>query len=144
MPVVCPAPAFGAPMTHKAKIDWWIAVALALGVVAPLAGYGLSITIPLFLAVGICGYPQVYQTTEDGLIVRAGLLRRVIPYDAITFVGPSDDGGRGFTRNRVIVQYGTNAGVVISPADYRAFLEDMAARARHLTRRGQDLVLAFA
>jgi hypothetical protein len=128
-------------MTHKAKIDWWIAVALALGVVAPLAGYGLSITIPLFLAVGICGYPQVYQTAEDGLIVRAGLIRRVIPYDAITFVGPSDD---GFGFNRVSVRYGANAGVVISPADYRAFLEDMAARARHLTRRGQDLVLAFA
>ena len=49
-------------MTHKAKIDWWIAAALALGIVAPLLKATL-VTIPLFLAVGICGYPQYYQTT---------------------------------------------------------------------------------
>jgi hypothetical protein len=123
-------------MTHKAKIDWWIAAALALGVAAPLAVGGLWITIPLFLGVGICGYPQCYQTTETGLVIRAGLIRRVIPYDAITFVGPS--GGR------VSVRYGMNAGMAIVPSDYRAFREDVAAHARHLARRGQDLVSAFA
>jgi hypothetical protein len=129
-------------MTHKAKIDWWIATALALGVFAPLAGGKLWITIPLFLAVGICGYPQYYQTAENGLIIRAGLVRRVIPYDAITFVGPSDAGG--FVFERVSVRFGACGGVLIAPADYRAFLEDMAAHAKHLTRRGRDLVLAFA
>jgi hypothetical protein len=123
-------------MTHKAKIDWWIAVSLALGILAPLAGTELWITIPLFLAVGICGYPQSYQTAEEGLIIRAGLIRRVIPYDAITFVGLSD--------GRVSIRYGTNAGIAISPADSRAFLEDMASRARHLTRRGQNLAPALA
>jgi hypothetical protein len=140
------APALGALMTHKAKIDWWIATALALGVLAPLAGAKLWITIPLFLAVGICGYPQYYQTSEHGLIIRAGLIRRVIPYNAITFVGPSGEGSFSFafSLDRVAVRYGTNAGVLIAPADYRAFLEDMAGRAKHLTRRGRDLVLAFA
>jgi hypothetical protein len=113
-------------MTHKAKIDWWIAAALALGVFAPLAGGELWITIPLFLAVGICGYPQYYQTAEEGLVIRAGLLRRVIPYNAITFVGPGDEGS-------LSVRYGTNAGVRISPANSHAFLEDMATRATHLT-----------
>jgi hypothetical protein len=133
-------------MTHKAKIDWWIAAALALGVLAPLAGGKLWITIPLFLAVGICGYPQYYQTAEKGLIIRAGLIRRTIPYNAITFVGPSDEGSFSFalSLDRVSVRYGTSAGVLIAPADYHAFLEDVAARATHLTRRGQDLVLAFA
>ena len=133
-------------MTHKAKIDWWIAAALALGVLAPLAGGKLWITIPLFLAVGICGFPQDYQTAEKGLIIRAGLVRRVIPYEAITFVGPSDEGSFSFalSLDRVSVRYGTNAGVLIAPADYRAFLADMATRATHLTRRGQDLVMAFA
>jgi hypothetical protein len=131
-------------MTHKAKIDWWIAAALALGVFAPLAGCQLWITIPLFLSVGICGYPQVYQTTKEGLVIRAGLTRRMIPYHAITFVGPSDEGSFSFAFGRVSIRYGANAGVLIAPADYRAFLEDLAVRAPHLTRRGQDLVLAFA
>jgi hypothetical protein len=109
-------------MTHKAKVDWWIAAALLLGIAAPLAGGGLWMTIPLFLAVGICGYPQYYQTTETGLVVRAGLIRREIPYDAISAVEP--EGGR------VRVQYGANAGLDLVPADSRAFLEDVAAHAK--------------
>jgi hypothetical protein len=129
-------------MTHKAKIDWWIAAALALAIFAPLIGCKLWITIPLFLGVGICGYPQAYRTTEKGLIVRAGLIERVIPYEAVTFVGPSDDGGFAF--EHVAVRYGANGSVVIAPADYRAFLDDMAAHAKHLTRRGRDLALALA
>ena len=84
-------------------------------------------TIPLFLAVGICGYPQYYQTTETRLVVRAGLIRREIPYDAITEVEPED--------GRVRVQYGPNAGVVLVPADYRAFLEDVGNHAETASLR---------
>jgi len=128
-------------MTHKAKIDWWIAAALGVGICAPLVGDKLWITVPLFLGVGICGYPQAYQTSEVGLIVRAGLLRRVIPYDAITFVGPTGVSDSRF--GRVSVRYG-RAEVVIVPADYDAFLDDMAARCRGLARRGEVLAAAFA
>ena len=134
------------PATNKAKIDWWIAAALLLAVVAPLAGGKLWITIPLFLAVGICGYPQYYQTTDAGLLIRAGLVRRVIPYEAITFIGPSEEGSFSFafSLDRVSVRYGSNAGLLIAPADYRAFVADMAARAPQLTRRGSDLYRAYA
>jgi hypothetical protein len=131
-------------MTHKAKIDWWIAAALGLGVVAPFAGFGLWITIPLFLAVGICGYPQHYETTADGLVIHAGLVRKTIPYEAITFIGPSEEGSFSFalSLDRVSIRYGAHAGVLIAPADYHAFLSDMAHRVPQLTRRGHDM-LAF-
>jgi hypothetical protein len=133
-------------VTHKAKIDWWIAAALVIGILSPLAGCKLWITVPLFLAVGICGYPQHYRTADEGLIIHAGLIRKTIPYEAITFVGPSDEGSFSFalSLDRVAVRYGPNAGVLIAPADYGAFVADMAARAPHLTRRGQDLILAYA
>jgi hypothetical protein len=133
-------------MTHKAKIDWWIAAALALGVFAPLAFGNLWITMPLFLAVGICGYPQHYRTAAEGLEISSGLIRRTVPYQAITFVGPSEEGGSGFplSPERVGIRYGMNAGVLLSPEDTRAFIADIAARAPQLTRRGQDLVLACA
>ena len=133
-------------MIHKAKIDWWIAAALILGVIAPLAGGKLWITIPLFLAVGICGYPQYYETTETGLLIRAGLIRRMIPYEDITFVGPSDEGSFSFalSLDRVLVRYGAGAGLLIAPADYRSFLSDMSNRVPQLTRRGSDLTRSFA
>ncbi len=38
---------------------------------------------------------------------------------------------------------GRGGGVVIAPADWGAFLSDIARRAPQLTRRGQDLVLAY-
>lgn len=133
-------------MTHKAKIDWWIAAALFLGVLSPFAGGKLWITIPLFLAVGICGYPQSYETGPDALVIRAGLLRRSIPYDAITFVGPSDEASFSFSLSlsRVAVRYGACGSALIAPADCRAFLSDMEARAPQLTRRGPNLVVSFA
>jgi hypothetical protein len=132
-------------MIHKAKIDWWIVAALILGAAAPLAGAKLWITIPLFLAVGICGCPQNYQTTERGLLIRAGLVRRLIPYEAITFIGPSEEGSFSFafSLDRVSVRYGANAGLLIAPADYHGFVADIAAHAPQLTRRGSDLILAW-
>lgn len=132
-------------MTHKAKIDWWIPVAIILGAIAPLAVGKFWITIPLFLAVGICGYPAHYETTDRGLLIRAGLTRQVIPYEAITFVGPSEERTFSFalSLDRVSVRYGSGSGVLIAPSNYRAFLADMAGRAPQLTRRGHDLVLAY-
>lgn len=125
-------------MTHRAKIDWWIAAALALGVLSPLLGAGLSMTIPLFLGVGICGYPQSYETTDDCLVIRSGLIRRVIPYSAITFVGPSAEGC-----GHLSVLYGKGR-IVIAPADCRVFLGDMESRCQGLIRRGQVLAPLFA
>jgi hypothetical protein len=133
-------------MTHKAKIDWWIPVALMLGALAPLAFGKFWMTVPLFLAVGICGYPQHYETTDRGLVIHAGLTRRLIPYEAITFIGPSEESSIGFalSLDRVAIRHGAGAGEVIAPSNYRAFLADMERRAPQLTRRGQDLVLAYA
>ncbi len=133
-------------MTHKAKIDWWIVAAFGIGILSPLIGCKLWITVPLFLGVGICGFPQCYLTTDENLVIHAGLIRKTIPYEAITFVGPSDEGSFAFalSLDRVAVRYGSNAGVLIAPADYRAFLADIAGRAPHLMRRGQDLVTAYA
>ncbi len=133
-------------MTHKAKIDWWIPAGILVGVLAPFAGTKLWITIPVFLALAICGFPQYYETAESGLVIHTGLLRRMIPYEAITFVGPSEEGSYRFalSLDRVSVRYGHGAGILIAPADYRAFQADMAARAPHLMRRGPDLILTFA
>ncbi|MBZ5582589.1 MAG: PH domain-containing protein [Acidobacteriia bacterium] len=131
-------------MTHKAKIDWWIAAALILGVVAPFAGDHLWITIPLFLAVGICGYPQYYQTRDAGLVIQAGLIRRFIPYEAITFIGPTCEGGfsLAFSPDHVTIRCGSGS-ALLAPADCAAFMADMARRMPQLTWRGQDLVRAY-
>jgi hypothetical protein len=129
-------------MVHKGRNDWWIAASLAAIAALFVARGNYWIGGPLFVLIGLCAFPQKYQTTRDGLWIQAGLTRRLIPYQAISFVGPCS-GGRNLalTLEGVCVQYGLNSEVRISPADPAAFLADMAVRTPHLQRRGQELVV---
>jgi hypothetical protein len=124
-------------MTHQAKMDWWMAAAIALAILVLLAGVNYWIAGPVLLVLLICAYPQSYKTTAEGLLIRGGLWRRSIPYDAITFVGAISD-------DRVRIQYGLASELRIAPADPRAFLADIAKHTPHLVKRGYKLVPALA
>jgi len=124
-------------MTHQAKIDWWMAAAIAFAVFVLLLGVNYWIAGPVLLVLLICAYPQSYKTTEQGLLIRGGLWRRSIPYQAITFAGPIRD-------DRVRIQYGLASELRIAPVDARVFLADIAKHTPYLVKRGYKLVLAFA
>jgi hypothetical protein len=76
-------------------------------------------------------------------LIRSGLTRRLVPYQSITFIGPSSAAGSSvaLSLDRVKVEWRPNSDVLIAPADPDAFFTDMAARTPHLAKRGQDLVL---
>ena len=133
-------------MTHQAKIDWWSVAAIALAIIVLLLGVNYWIAGPVLLVLLICAYPQSYKTTREGLLIRGGLWRRSIPYEAITFVGPvSDDRGNlVLSADRVRIQYGLASELRIEPADPRVFLSDIAKHTPHLIKRGYKLVPAFA
>ncbi len=124
-------------MTHQAKMDWWMAAAIALAILVLLAGVNYWIAGPVLLVLLICAYPQSYRTTKEGLLIRGGLWRRQIPYKAITFVGAISD-------DRVRIQYGLASELRIAPADPRGFVADIAKHTPHLIKRGYKLVPAFA
>ena len=75
----------------------------------------------------LSAYPQTYETTPSGLVVRAVLGRQLIPYRVMTFVGPS--------AARVRIRYGLGSEVLIAPAQQEKFLADVAARTPHLAGR---------
>lgn len=129
-------------MQHKAKIDWWIAAAMLGGIAAPLLGRAYWVSGLILLALLVCAYPQTYETTSDGLLIRAGLIRKLIPYAAITAIGPSSDKSSSFalSLDRVKIQYGSGKAVLIAPADQDVFFKDIAMRTPQLVRRGFDLV----
>ena len=124
-------------MTHQAKMDWWMAAAIAFAILVLLAGVNYWIAGPVLLVLLICAYPQSYKTTREGLLICGGLWRRRIPYEAITFVG-------SIAEDRVRIQYGLASELRIAPADARVFLADMAKHTPHLIKRGYKLVAAFA
>ena len=129
-------------MRHKAKIDLWFAIAIVFAIVVPVAQEHYWIALPPVLILVTCCCPQSYETTAQGLMVRAGFVRRLIPYDAITFIGPGWDGraSLALSLDRVKIRYGPWSELLIAPENPDAFYADMAAHAPHLTRRGQELV----
>lgn len=107
-------------MTHIGKIDWWSVAAVAFGVLVILAGGNYWIAGPVLLVLALCAWPQSYITTSAGLLVRAGLVRRMIPYQNITVVEP-------VAADTVKIQYGRNA-LFLEPEDPDAFFRDLMRR----------------
>jgi hypothetical protein len=132
-------------MTHSATTNWWIVSAIAISIVVLLLGANYWIVGPLLLNLTICAYPQTYETTEKGLVVRTALRRQLIPYQAITSIGlASDNRARAaILFDRVCVRYGKRSELRIAPADTEAFFTDMAVRTPHLSKRMQKFVAAL-
>ena len=131
-------------MRHAAKIDWWIIVAVLTGTLVPVLSHvywagGLVLAI-LVVAID----PQSYETTAAGLLIHSGLTRRFIPYEAITFIGPSSvaRSSVALSADRIKIEWGLSSELLIAPADADRFCADVAARAPQLCRRGQDLILS--
>ena len=119
-------------MTHRSKLEVWLFAAIFY-VVVVLALWGdYWVGAPVLLILLILSFPHSYVLAPEGLRVRAGITRWVIPYRAITFVRPRGE--------RVSIRMGDHEEMVLAPADPQAFCADVAARASHLMPRGQELV----
>jgi len=127
-------------MTHSSKVDVYVLAAIVLATIVFLLG-DYWIAGPVLLTLFLCAYPQSYETTRRALVIRLPLGRHVIPYSAISFVGPSADDSEAAP---VKIQYGPKAEILIAPADREAFFRDLASRAPHLIKRGQRLFARFA
>ena len=129
-------------MRHAAKIDAWIVVAILAGTVAPVLSHAYWASGFVLAILLIAVYPQFYKTTPTGLVIYAGLTRRFVPYETITFIGPSSNARSSvaLSMDRVKIQWGPASEILIAPEDADAFFADMAARAPHLSKRGRDLI----
>ncbi len=133
-------------MTYDAKFDWRLAGAIVAALASLLLGANYWIAGPVLMILLICAYPQSYQTTARGLLVRAFCMKILIPYQVITFVGPTEEnrGRWSWFAESVTIRYGLASKLLIAPAKLDLFLADMAMRTPHLVRRGEALVLSFA
>jgi hypothetical protein len=123
-------------MTYDAKFDWWLAAVIVVAIVLLLVGGNYWVGAPVLGVLLLSAYPQTYETTPSGLLVHAVLGRQLIPYRVITFVGPS--------AAQVRIRYGLGSELLISPVQQEKFLADVAARAPHLSRHGEALVIDYA
>jgi hypothetical protein len=125
-------------MAHKSRIDWCVLASIALAIGAAALRATCWIAGPVLLVLLLWAYPQTYKTTDQGLVVRDALTRRLIPYEQITWAGPG--ASRVLRPGRLRLQYGMGSELDLAPADREGLLADLAARAPHLARRGNQLV----
>jgi hypothetical protein len=136
-------------LRHKAKIDFRIGGGVVAGLALPLVsavstGNVWMYFVPLGIAALVfgCCYPQWYETTAEGLVIRAGLSRRTIPYSSITAVRPCPDqrSSVALSLDRLLIEH-TNGLAIVAPKDKEAFLADVALRSPRLSQRGHELLL---
>ena len=125
-------------MAHKSRIDWCVLASIALAIGASVLRATCWVAGPVLLILLLCAYPQSYETTQQGLVVRDALTRRLIPYEQITWAGPAAP--NVLRPGRLRLQYGLGSELDLAPVDREGLLADLAARAPHLSRRGDQLV----
>ena|SRR5579863_2881034 len=123
-------------MTYDAKFDWSLAAVIVAAIALLVVGGNYWVGGPVLVVLLLSAYPQTYETTPAGLVVRAAFMRQLIPYRVMTFVGPA--------ANRVRIRYGLKSELVIAPAHPDKFLADLSARTPHLCRQGEARVLDYA
>lgn len=130
---------------YPSKVDWWLAVLLALAPVAMLAalitsvasgeGELAAVVANLVVAAVYLGLvlPMRYGISDETLTIRFGLVRQRIPLDRITEVRPTHNplSSPALSLDRLAIRHGhgLTGRTLISPADREAFLGDLAARA---------------
>lgn len=142
---------------YRSKVDWWLAVILAIPPVAavavmaaglvggelPVVGIGATMTAIMAAVYFGVTFPIRYGFDELHLIVRHGLCRQMIPLAKISNVRPTHNplSSPALSLDRLWVQYGTGLfrAIMISPAERDAFLNDLSQRAG-LKREGDRLV----
>jgi len=119
-------------MTHRSKLEVWLFAAIFY-VVVVLALWGdYWVGAPVLLILVILSFPHTYVLAADGLRVRVGITRWVIPYRAIRVIRSSGD--------KVSIRVGDHEEMVLAPSDPATFCADVKAHARHLILRGEQLV----
>lgn len=88
----------------------------------------------ILLIAGIFTLPCRYTLAADHLLIRCGVIRRRIPYSAITRVEPSSSlmSAPALSLRRLEVKHARGA-QLISPRDRSAFIAALRERAPHVT-----------
>jgi hypothetical protein len=146
----------------KTKFDWWIVAVLIGGAFAslvlpqiapqtgpyhhPAPGWVKLAVWLLWIVVLACMLPQYYDVGADGLLIRQGWRRAVIPYaDLVELQATTDSRSAAvFSMDRMLVSTRDSHTYIIAPADQGGFLDAVAQRCPQLQRRGFGLGLPLA
>ncbi|SPE29192.1 exported hypothetical protein [Candidatus Sulfopaludibacter sp. SbA3] len=140
-------------MRFSTKFDLWLMVVLVAAAFVSLAWPLIGphhATIPrwvlplpwlLWAYVLLATLPQYYEVRPEGLFIRQGVRKALIPYDSLVEVQPQTDsrGAGVYSLERIQVVTREQGTFIIAPRDQGGFLEELARRTPLLERKGFGL-----
>lgn len=137
-------------MRFQTKFDTWLVIALAIGMVASLGlpwiaprapRWVLPLPWALWAYVLLATLPQYYEVRPEGLFIRQGVRKVLIPYDGLVELTPQTDSSSAgvYSLDRVQVVTQDKGTWVIAPRDQEQFFEAISMRAPQLARKGFGL-----
>jgi hypothetical protein len=143
-------------MRFETKFDRWLVIVLALAACATFSlpfsllkpGPHLAPQIVaaffvplLWIAVVSCTLPQYYEARADGLFIRQGWKKSLIPYESLLEVQSVSDSRSAavFSTDRILIVTQDNKSVVIAVAEDDRFFAELAKRCPQLERRAFGL-----
>lgn len=133
--------------TYPSKVDLWIVALIGVSLIAAIVGVGISglqegtlrFAQGFFILLGAFGFlVWTFLTTNytlDGreLVARSGPFSWRIQIDQITSIEKArgilaSRSGPALSMDRLVVTYGKNKRLMISPAEKEKFLADLRAR----------------
>lgn len=114
---------------------------LASGKVGALVTAGIMTVLVVLLYWGLV-WPVEYTLGDGELTVRFGAIRQRLPYDQIERVAPTRSilASPALSLDRLALHRPSGLPWMISPEDRERFLDQLARRAPHLVRDGDQLV----
>jgi carbon starvation protein CstA len=133
-------------IVHKSKIDAWLVAVLVISIVVSLFGSAVVLAegstnlwaLSAFIAAIGAGLPiwllmsTRYTLEPDQLIVECGPFKWRVPITEITGIAPTSNplSSPALSLDRLRIDYGRGASLMISPRDKDKFLSDLEVARR--------------
>lgn len=137
-------------MRFKTPFDTWLVVVLVVAAVfsvgAP-AGHGAirAAVVAVWACLLSCTLPQYYDVREDGLFIRQGWRKHLIPYaELLSAESNLDSQSAGvFSSQRILLTTGAGKRILIAVAEEDRFFTELAKRCPQLERKPLGLGTPF-
>jgi hypothetical protein len=149
-------------MRFKTKYDRWLVILLLIAAVCTCAlipvlslrerGFSKAwlwtnlILLTIWAIALFSTLPQYYEVKQEGLFLRQGWRKRLIPYASLMGLHKNSDSRSAgvFSTDRILITTKEGKRFLIAVAEEARFLDEVAQRSPQLERRSSGLGLPFA
>lgn len=113
---------------------------------SPVSRVVVFLPVLAWLIVPLCAFPQYYELREDGLFLRQGLRKNLVPYPSLSEVRSVSNSLSApvFSTERLTIDTREGRQFLIAVAEENRFLDELSRRTPQLERTAFGLALSLS